>query len=384
MNTANQTQAEQTPPKDFSQEDRDQIKKYLSRMSNDNQALQGEASILVKKINRILARYDQSLSALADHPEWLLGQGDTGEMEERLNQYVTAYNQTVAKTKPLINENALLRAENQKLKDKLSFRKKITDEFSRKASAMTSGLGSLFKSDPIDDEEKRLYASLTEPLSEENKDYYKNYFARKRREREEERKEERNKERVKKYEEVYGLTQTLRNSGWFLGPWMALPDYIYGSLAYFDRDDHSFRSMAAETILQSITSAIVGSITVGLLNIGDIYATWQFKAKPAYEEAIKTCEGKIGQTCITNFRGFPYYMPWLPFSDERTLERELRADITDRVDLPQTGEARITYIFNVKEFKLESSTGIMKSQIESGAKIYYVPMTPTQATPIEP
>ena len=239
MSTLDQSQAEQPSLKELTPEDSKALQNYLRRLASKSEALDGEASIVVKKINRTLEKYGHSLVTLGDHPEWLLGKGDTDEMEQRLAEYVAAYKQTLAKTKPLMNENAYLRAENQKLKDKLSFRKKITDEFSRKASTVTSGLRSIFKRNENSYEEKITYG------------------------------------------DVRGLTEPLRNSGWFLGPWMVFPDYICNRLLLPDHEKESFEMMVWETIAQSITSAIIGGVTIGVLNGADKLATWQFQVKPA-------------------------------------------------------------------------------------------------------
>lgn len=112
MNTAEQTQAEEVPLSELTEEDRAELKKYLLRMSNDNDALPGEASMLVKNVNRILEKYGHSLSDLGDHPEWLLGQGGDVETQEMLAKYVEA-------NKKLSTQNAAMHRENIKLRSEL-------------------------------------------------------------------------------------------------------------------------------------------------------------------------------------------------------------------------------------------------------------------------
>ncbi len=109
MSTAEQTQAKQMPAPEFSSADLKNLQKYLSRMNNGNDGLPGEALMLVIKVNRILETYGRSLSDLADHAEWLLGQGGNAETLEMLDKYVEEYKKLKAQNTSLRRENEVLR-----------------------------------------------------------------------------------------------------------------------------------------------------------------------------------------------------------------------------------------------------------------------------------
>ena len=85
----------------------------LLRKAADNNGSEGPQAI--NQINRILHKYNSSIDKVADNPGWLLGEGGSEELQQRLNEFIDA-------NRELSRQNDAISRENQRLRQFVSFK----------------------------------------------------------------------------------------------------------------------------------------------------------------------------------------------------------------------------------------------------------------------
>ncbi|MEZ5918707.1 MAG: hypothetical protein R3D66_01895 [Alphaproteobacteria bacterium] len=241
-----------------------------------------------KRINNILSLYGQSLSDLADHPEWLLGQSGQDKRVQKLEQQLR---QAVAKTNAILRENERLRNQVSTIhrtKSKLNkTRNRVTNAFSTFFTNVANTTGRSTGTRFMNAADTLIGAFFNDDKRET-------------------------------------LSKSFRYSSFVLSPLMFIPAYIVDP----DKSDWTYdpEPYIIMAMLSSMTSVFCLNAAIVSENSLDEWATKQFRLKPKIEAALNTplCIREKETICdpvlITKT---PYFSSWLPLLGNGEIEESI-------------------------------------------------------------